>query len=96
MLLAVSLMLLCVQGLKTPHRLRPCDPSLVGAQRAISMATEVNDSDVHMATAAVGTEVGGGGYGGVQERGGGLDADAFSGCLESFRECRPLTNQKWA
>lgn len=25
-----------------------------------------------------------------------LDADALSGCLEGFRECHPLANQKWA
>jgi len=70
---------------------------LVEAQIAISMATEVNSSDVHMATADVGTENEGGSRTWGEQGGGGfMDADALSGCLESFRECRPQTNQKWA
>lgn len=76
MLHAVSLKPLCVQGLKTPHRLRPCDLPLVGVQIAISMATEAN-GDVHMATAAVGTEDGGG-RGGEEGYGGG--EEGVSGC----------------
>lgn len=61
---------------------------LVGAQIAISMATEVNGDVVHMATAAVGTEDGGGRGGRRDLRGRGrrgfLDADTLGGCLESF------------
>lgn len=85
MLHAVSLKPLCVQGLKTPHQLHPCDPPL--SQIAISMATEANGPDVHMATAAVGTEDGGGRRR-RRERGrwgrGVLYADALGSCLKSF------------
>lgn len=62
------------------------------------MATKENGSDVRMATAAVGTEDGGG-----RRRLWGRGRRGVSGCWRTgwlpgkfLRKCRPLTNQKWA